>query len=629
MLPLAGPAHSRRHDPQLPGDVERLLLERSCSRTTSHFTSTSASPQFARRYRPMARSWPARLGDRAGRAHLHVLPALLHRRRDDGRGEGMSRAGAAGAWRTCIGSRGGSFCSTPRSRFVALAIVAGLWVPPARSCSLVPGPLAAALMHCAVSWRRPEELRLGDAARGIAPALAPRARARAMRPRAGSPCSRSPSTPARARSSPACGGRAYLLALLRSSSLLWPLAVFERGAPVRGVARDAFAAVPPPAPGVGLALALFVVNAAGSGRGVPAVPHAHDCVHFPCGRALRASAAHGRDEMAGVTYEDVTKRFDGTVAVNELKYRSPTASSSFCRSLRLRQDHGAADARRPGGDLGRPDPDRRPRRQQPRARLANVAMVFQSYALYPHMTVYDNLAFGLRNLGAARTEVESASARPRNSRPRRPLLKRKPKQLSGGQRQRVALGRAIVREPAAFLMDEPLSNLDAQLRVPTRAEILKLQRRPRHDHDLRHARSGRGDDDGRPDRRDERRRPAADRVAGGALHEPTNVFVAGFIGSPAMNLVPGAARRRGGRTRSLASGRSTSTSERRRDGVHSGAHRSDRVPRRRAARPRLARRTPLTRSTRRGSDIRGRGRHVRVRPDKLHLFDAETEQAVR
>ena len=102
-------------------------------------------------------------------------------------------------------------------------------------------------------------------------------------------------------------------------------------------------------------------------------------------------------------------------------------------------------------------------------------MVFQSYALYPHMTVYDNLAFGLRNQKVPRSDIDRRVRRAAEILDLDPLIKRKPKQLSGGQRQRVALGRAIVREPVAFLMDEPLSNLDAKLRVQTRAEILKLQ----------------------------------------------------------------------------------------------------------------------------------------------------------
>ena len=131
----------------------------------------------------------------------------------------------------------------------------------------------------------------------------------------------------------------------------------------------------------------------------------------------------------------------------------------------------------------------------------DVAMVFQSYALYPHMTVYDNLAFGLRNFKVPKAEIDERVRNAAEILEMGDLLKRKPKQLSGGQRQRVALGRAIVREPVAFLMDEPLSNLDAALRVQTRAEIMRLQRPARDDDDLRHARPGRGDDDGRPDRR--------------------------------------------------------------------------------------------------------------------------------
>jgi ABC-type sugar transport system ATPase subunit len=168
----------------------------------------------------------------------------------------------------------------------------------------------------------------------------------------------------------------------------------------------------------------------------------------------------------------------------------------------------------------------------------DVAMVFQSYALYPHMTVYDNLAFGLRNQNVPRKEVDRRVREAGEILDLGQLLKRKPKQLSGGQRQRVALGRAIVREPVAFLMDEPLSNLDAQLRVATRAEILKLQQRLETTtiyvtHDQVEAMT------------------MGDRIVvmdHGVLQQagspeelymrPRNLFVAGFIGSPAMNLVP-------------------------------------------------------------------------------------------
>jgi ABC-type sugar transport system ATPase subunit len=166
--------------------------------------------------------------------------------------------------------------------------------------------------------------------------------------------------------------------------------------------------------------------------------------------------------------------------------------------------------------------------------------VFQSYALYPHFTVYNNLAFGLRNKKVPRKEIDERVKQAAEILDLGPLLKRKPKQLSGGQRQRVALGRAIVREPAAFLMDEPLSNLDAKLRVATRAEILKLQDRLDITtiyvtHDQVEAMT------------------MGDRIAVmnlGVLQQvgtpeelyenPANIFVAGFIGSPSMNLVPAA-----------------------------------------------------------------------------------------
>ena len=109
---------------------------------------------------------------------------------------------------------------------------------------------------------------------------------------------------------------------------------------------------------------------------------------------------------------------------------------------------------------------------QPRDR--NIAMVFQDYALYPHMTVYDNMAFGLKMRKVSSDEIKDRVDKAANILGIEDLLKRKPKALSGGQRQRVALGRAIVRDPEVFLMDEPLSNLDAKLRVQTRREIVKL-----------------------------------------------------------------------------------------------------------------------------------------------------------
>lgn len=169
----------------------------------------------------------------------------------------------------------------------------------------------------------------------------------------------------------------------------------------------------------------------------------------------------------------------------------------------------------------------------------DVAMVFQSYALYPHMTVYDNMAFGLRMRRLGRDEIRQRVEAAARLLGLEPLLQRKPRALSGGQRQRVALGRAMVRDPKVFLLDEPLSNLDAKLRTATRKEIVKLQRRLGVTtlyvtHDQVEAMT------------------MADTIAlmhegriqqvGGPLdvyHRPANLFVAGFIGSPTMNFLEG------------------------------------------------------------------------------------------
>jgi multiple sugar transport system ATP-binding protein len=167
----------------------------------------------------------------------------------------------------------------------------------------------------------------------------------------------------------------------------------------------------------------------------------------------------------------------------------------------------------------------------------NVAMVFQSYALYPHMTVYENMAFGLKLHGAKKRDIEPRVRSTATMLGIDELLGRKPAKLSGGQRQRVAMGRAIVREPAAFLMDEPLSNLDAKLRVEMRTYLAELHQRLRTTtlyvtHDQTEAMTM-GDRvavmrDGRLQQVD---RPQA------VYERPSNLFVAGFIGSPAMNLV--------------------------------------------------------------------------------------------
>ncbi len=168
----------------------------------------------------------------------------------------------------------------------------------------------------------------------------------------------------------------------------------------------------------------------------------------------------------------------------------------------------------------------------------SIAMVFQSYALFPHMTVRQNVAFGLTISGAPQNEIDAKVAEAARMLKLEPLLDRKPSQLSGGQRQRVAIGRAIVRRPDVFLFDEPLSNLDAALRVGTRAEIAKLHRdlgatMVYVTHDQVEAMT------------------LADRIVvldtgivrqfGSPLelyHNPQNIFVAGFIGSPKMNFLP-------------------------------------------------------------------------------------------
>jgi len=170
----------------------------------------------------------------------------------------------------------------------------------------------------------------------------------------------------------------------------------------------------------------------------------------------------------------------------------------------------------------------------------DIAMVFQNYALYPHMSVYDNMAYGLRNLKTPKSEIEARVAEAAQILELDPaLLLRKPRQLSGGQRQRVAMGRAIVRKPKAFLFDEPLSNLDAKLRVQMRIEIRRLQRRLQTTtiyvtHDQVEAmtladmlvvlNAGRIEQIGAPLELYER---------------PATLFVAGFLGSPPMNFLKG------------------------------------------------------------------------------------------
>jgi multiple sugar transport system ATP-binding protein len=175
----------------------------------------------------------------------------------------------------------------------------------------------------------------------------------------------------------------------------------------------------------------------------------------------------------------------------------------------------------------------------------DIAMVFQSYALYPHMTVRENLAFGLRMRGASRTAVTERVDAVAQALGLTTVLDRKPSQLSGGQRQRVALGRAMVRDPQVFLFDEPLSNLDAKLRVETRAELARLHRRLKATivyvtHDQEEALTLGGRVTVMRDGLVEQVGPPME-----VYRRPASVFVAGFVGSPAMNFVPGEVRDRG------------------------------------------------------------------------------------
>ena len=240
--------------------------------------------------------------------------------------------------------------------------------------------------------------------------------------------------------------------------------------------------------------------------------------------------------MVGVTLDHVSKIFGEVKAVNDLtiqvhdkEFLVLVGPSGCGKSTALRLIAGLEEATMGDIYIG----DRRVNDVAPKDR--DIAMVFQSYALYPHMTVYDNLAFGLKLRKTPKTEIDRRVKEAADILGLGNLLKRKPKQLSGGQRQRVALGRAIVREPLVFLMDEPLSNLDAKLRVQTRAELIKLHQRLQttviyvtHDqveamtmgHRIAVMRDGILQQLDTPQ----------------SLYDhPANMFVAGFIGSPSMN----------------------------------------------------------------------------------------------
>jgi multiple sugar transport system ATP-binding protein len=243
--------------------------------------------------------------------------------------------------------------------------------------------------------------------------------------------------------------------------------------------------------------------------------------------------------LADVTFDRVSKIYpDGTRAVNQIsleirdgEFMVLVGPSGCGKTTALRMVAGLEEISEGALRIGDRIVNHTPSRDR------DIAMVFQSYALYPHLSVYENIAFGLRLKKMPKEEIDARVQRAASLLGLEEFLKRKPRALSGGQRQRVAMGRALVREPAAFLMDEPLSNLDAKLRVQMRAEIAKLQ----NDlgvttiyvtHDQIEAMT------------------MGDRVAvmrKGELQQvddpqtlydrPVNLFVGGFIGSPSMNML--------------------------------------------------------------------------------------------
>jgi multiple sugar transport system ATP-binding protein len=243
--------------------------------------------------------------------------------------------------------------------------------------------------------------------------------------------------------------------------------------------------------------------------------------------------------VAGVAFDGVTKVYaDGTKAVDALdldiqdgEFMVLVGPSGCGKTTALRMVAGLEDIS--GGVLRIGD---RVVNHVP-ARDRDIAMVFQSYALYPHLSVYDNIAFGLKVKGMSKEEINRRVNDAARILGLESFLKRKPRALSGGQRQRVAMGRAIVREPAAFLMDEPLSNLDAKLRVQMRAEVSRLQRDLGTTtiyvtHDQVEAMT-------MGDRVAVMRKGELQQVADPqTLYDrPVNLFVGGFIGSPAMNML--------------------------------------------------------------------------------------------
>ena len=259
--------------------------------------------------------------------------------------------------------------------------------------------------------------------------------------------------------------------------------------------------------------------------------------------------------MARVQLERVTKKFGAVTAVNDVSLEIPdkqftvlVGPSGCGKTTALRLIAGLEEATAGDIFIG----ERRVNDVPPKDR--DIAMVFQNYALYPHMTVYDNMAFGLKLRKYPKAQIDRRVKDTAGLLGIEGLLDRKPKQLSGGQRQRVALGRAIVREPQVFLMDEPLSNLDAKLRVQTRAEIKKLHARLQTTtvyvtHDQTEAMT-------MGDRIVVMRDGLVQQVDSpmNLYDRPANQFVAGFIGSPAMNFIPARVAQNGSAYRITADG---------------------------------------------------------------------------
>jgi multiple sugar transport system ATP-binding protein len=252
--------------------------------------------------------------------------------------------------------------------------------------------------------------------------------------------------------------------------------------------------------------------------------------------------------VAGVSFEAVAKVYpDGTRAVNDInlaiqdgEFVVLVGPSGCGKTTALRMVAGLEEISEGQLKIGDRVVNHVPSRDR------DIAMVFQSYALYPHLSVYDNIAFGLKLKGVDKAEIEKRVSEAARILDLAPFLKRKPRALSGGQRQRVAMGRAIVRQPQAFLMDEPLSNLDAKLRVAMRAEIAGIQQRLGVTtiyvtHDQVEAMT-------MGDRVAVMRKGELQQVASPQelYDQPVNLFVGGFIGSPAMNMLEATIENSGG-----------------------------------------------------------------------------------